>query len=186
MSSPDSSPPVVAHPSSHKSSPNPATSVSKIPWSPINDKYYEDDSSDDDDDDQYQEHTVRVIPEIMLPITPPPPNLVDNIPHVQENMPAPLEEVHLVVEHNLSESDPDIVPEPSIDVTIDDDLDVPQHVVDLADMADEIPIDPSLDAEDYVRQFSPDNQGLDNQDNSGLHEVVPELDQDVQDEEVNS
>ena len=98
LSSPDSSSPVVTPSSrSRKSSPHQSTSVSRIPWSPINDKYYEDDSSNEDDDDQDQRPAVRVIPEIILPITPPPSNLVDNIPQVQENIPAPLEEVQLVV-----------------------------------------------------------------------------------------
>ena len=83
-----------------------------------------------------------------------------------------------------SDSDGDPVLEASVDVTLDDDLEVPHHMVDLADMADELAVDPSLDAEDYVRQFSPENLGLDNQDDPDLNIAIPEDDQDDQSDEV--
>lgn len=57
-------------------------------------------------------------------------------------------------------------------------------MIDLADMADEIAVDLSIDAEEYVQQFSPENQGLDDQDNPDLIVAIPEVDQDDQNEEV--
>ena len=57
-----------------KVSPHPSIKVSKIPWTPINEKHFEIDSDDDDDDDD-QTAAVRVAPQMVLPITPPPSNL---------------------------------------------------------------------------------------------------------------
>ena len=125
--------------------------VSKIPWSPINEKHFEVDSDDDDDEDDQR---ATVIPRVNLPITPPPSNLPENIP-------APVEEIFaqdVSVELDVDESIHDSVPEPSVETTVDDDLEVPQHIVELADMAEELVVDPSLDAEEYVDQFSPENQ----------------------------
>ena len=44
-------------------------------------------------------------------------------------------------------------------VSNEDNLEVPQHIVEMAEMADEIVIDPSMDAEEYVQQFSPEEPG---------------------------
>merc|ERR1711867_150104 len=108
-------------------------------------------SSIEDDD---QRATVRVIPRMDLPITPPPSNLPGNIPvPVEENFAQDVS-----IELNVDQSIQDSVPEPSVETTIDDDLEVPQHIVELADMAEELVVDPSLDAEEYVEQFSPENQ----------------------------
>ena len=62
--------------------------TSRIPWCPINDKYYQDDSSDDDNDDQEDDPQVQVVPEIdHLPLTLPPSHPVVNIPIVAEEQP---------------------------------------------------------------------------------------------------
>ena len=76
------------------------------------------------------------------------------------------------------------VPEPSVDITVDEDLDVPQHIVELTDMADELVVDPSLDAEEYVGQFSPGNQNLDVQDDPRPQEHSHEPFLEVQQEEI--
>ena len=181
---------------SRRLSPHPSATISKIPWSPINEKHYETDS-DDDDDDKIQRSAVRVAPQIVLPITPPPSNLTGNIPLAQGNIPVPIEDAmdYDLLESepeskpeslnlNLSDSDQDSVPEPSIDVTVDEDLEVPQHIIDLADMADEIVVDPSLDAEEYVQQFSPESQDFSNQDDPNLQAALHEPFLDVQQEEI--
>ena len=40
----------------------------------------------------------------------------------------------------------------SVEISIDGDIEAPHHVLDLADIADDLVVDPSLDAEDYVQQ----------------------------------
>ena len=71
-----------------------------------------------------------------------------------------------------------------MDITVDEDLEVPQHIVDLADMADDIVVDPSLDAEDYVRQFSPENQNLSDQDDPRSQVHIHEPFHEVQQEDI--
>ena len=152
-------------------------------------------------------------PRLVFPITPPESNLTGSIPAVHENVPDLGEENFEYnfteyevesgpnsLELNLSvsdqesvpehldgvddESNQEPVPEPSVDTTVDEDLEVPQHIVDLADMADEFVVDPSLDAEDYVRQFSPESQILSDQEDPRSQEPIHEPFHEVQQEEI--
>ena len=50
-------------------------------------------------------------------------------------------------------SDVYAVPE---DVTDAHNLEVPHHIQEMAEMADELAVDPFLDAEEYIQQFSPE------------------------------
>ena len=143
-----------------------------VPWSPINEKHFEEDS-DDDEDDVCQEAAVRDVHRDVFPITPPPSNQVENVPVPVEEIldPEPEDESESLnlnlsqeqvpdfsVEAIAGSSVQDSVPDQSVDVTIESDLEVPQHIVDLANMADGLEIDPEQNAEEYVRQFSPDGQ----------------------------
>ena len=71
-----------------------------------------------------------------------------------------------------------------METTIDDDLEVPQHIVELADMAEELVVDPSLDAEEYVEQFSPENQNPGGHDGPHSQEHPHESFHEVQQEEI--
>ena len=71
-----------------------------------------------------------------------------------------------------------------METTIDDDLEVPQHIIELADMAEELVVDPSLDAEEYVEQFSPEIQVPSGHDGLHYQEHPREPFHEVQQEEI--